>query len=129
MQKFPLIDKQFIPCSGSLRPGGEALAPLIEGPDAERLAAGDPDAEESGRREGFGNWVRGHLTRTPSMASAATGPGGSSASFRQSNLRLLLGVMGATLGPSRPSRPSRPNRCTFCPSRESLLHSRSPCPP
>ena len=123
------LGEQLIARSGSLRPGGEALAPLIEGPDAERLAAGDPDAEESGRREGFGNWVRGHLTRTPSMASAATGPGGSSASFRQSNLRLLLGVMGATLGPSRPSRPSRPNRCTFSPSRESLLHSRSPCPP
>ncbi|KAG2638105.1 uncharacterized protein LOC120658543 [Panicum virgatum] len=101
------LGEQLIARSGSLRPGGEALAPLIEGPDAERLAAGDPDAEESGRREGFGNWVRGHLTRTPSMASAATGPGGSGASFRRSDLRLLLGVMGAPLAPI-PSKPAEP---------------------
>nr|CAB3458488.1 unnamed protein product [Digitaria exilis] len=95
------LGEQLIARSGSLRPGGEALAPLIEGPDPERLAAGDPAAEDSGRREGFGNWVRGHLTRTPSMASAsAAGPGGSGgASFRRSDLRLLLGVMGAPLAP------------------------------
>ena len=89
------LGEQLVARSGSLRPGGEALAPLIEGPDAERLAVGDPDAEDSGRREGFGHWVRGHLTRTPSMASSAAagggGPGGSSGLFRQSDLRLLLG--------------------------------------
>jgi len=105
------LGEQLVARSGSLRPGGEALAPLIEGPDAERLAAGDPDAEDSGRREGFGHWVRGHLTRTPSMASSAAaaggGPGGSSGSFRRSDLRLLLGVMGAPLAPisSKPAEP------------------------
>ncbi|WVZ66553.1 hypothetical protein U9M48_015756 [Paspalum notatum var. saurae] len=104
------LGEQLIARSGSLRPGGEALAPLIEGPDAERLAAGDPDAEDSGRREGFGHWVRGHLTRTPSMASGAAGgggPGGSSGSFRRSDLRLLLGVMGAPLAPV-PSKTAEP---------------------
>ncbi|KAL6657669.1 hypothetical protein ACP70R_005449 [Stipagrostis hirtigluma subsp. patula] len=104
------LGEQLIARSGSLRPGGEALAPLIEGPDAERLAAGDPAGEDSGRREGFGHWVRGHLTRTPSMASAAAaaaGPGGSSGSFRRSDLRLLLGVMGAPLAPI-PSKLAEP---------------------
>lgn len=97
-QQQQYIPEQLIPRSGSLRPGGEALEPLIEGPDADRLAAGDFVGEDSGRRgEGFGQWVRGHLTRTPSMASA--GPGGSSGSFRHSDLRLLLGVMGAPLAP------------------------------
>ncbi|BAT02437.1 uncharacterized protein [Oryza sativa Japonica Group] len=97
----PLISR-----SGSLRPGGEALAPLIEGPDPERLAAGGDFAggEESARREGFGRWVRGQLARTPSVASsaaaaAAASPGGSGDSFRRSDLRLLLGVMGAPLAP------------------------------
>ncbi|KAG2546012.1 hypothetical protein PVAP13_9KG028669 [Panicum virgatum] len=47
-----------------------------------------------------------HLTRTPSMASAATGHDGSGTSFRRSDLR-LLGVMGR----SRPSHSSRPNCC------------------
>lgn len=103
------LGEQLVARSGSLRPGGEALAPLIEGPDAERLAAGDPDAEDSGRRgEGFGNWVRGHLTRTPSMAAAAAAPSGSGgSSFRRSDLRLLLGVMGAPLAPI-PSKPAEP---------------------
>jgi hypothetical protein len=93
------LGEQLVARSGSLRPGGEALAPLIEGPDAERLAAGDPNAEDSGRREGLGGWVRGHLTRTPSAA-----PSGSVGSFRRSDLRLLLGVMGAPLAPI-PSKP------------------------
>jgi hypothetical protein len=97
-QQQQYVPEQLIPRSGSLRPGGEALEPLIEGPDADRLAAGDFVGEDTGRREGFGQWVRGHLTRTPSMASAA-GPGGSSGSFRHSDLRLLLGVMGAPLAP------------------------------
>ncbi|KAG8099480.1 hypothetical protein GUJ93_ZPchr0013g33815 [Zizania palustris] len=90
----PLISR-----SGSLRPGGEALAPLIEGPDPDRLAAGDFAGGESARREGFGRWVRGQLARTPSAAPSASGPGGSSDSFRRSDLRLLLGVMGAPLAP------------------------------
>jgi hypothetical protein len=75
--------------SGSLRPAGEVLAPLMEGPD---VAEDDTFAEESGRRDGFGQWVRGHLTRAPLMS-------GGDGSFRRSDLRLLLGVMGAPLAP------------------------------
>ncbi|WVZ57331.1 hypothetical protein U9M48_007729 [Paspalum notatum var. saurae] len=80
--------------SGSLlRPGGEVLAPLMEGPD---VADDDAFAEESGRRDGFGQWVRGHLARAPLVAGGGDGGGGS---FRRSDLRLLLGVMGAPLAP------------------------------
>jgi len=75
--------------SGSLRPAGEVLAPLMEGPD---VAEDDTFAEESGRRDGFGQWVRGHLTRAPLKS-------GGDGSFRRSDLRLLLGVMGAPLAP------------------------------
>jgi hypothetical protein len=79
--------------SGSLRSGCEILAPLMEGP---HTADGEIVAEESGRRDGFGQWVRSHLSRNPSMASGGNGGGGS---FRRSDLRLLLGVMGAPLAP------------------------------
>ncbi|CAA0806785.1 Protein of unknown function (DUF620 [Striga hermonthica] len=75
--------------SGSLRPVGETLTPLMEGPD--------PDGEEIGESKrfgsGIGQWVRGQLTRNPSVA--VDGGGGS----RRSDLRLLLGVMGAPLAP------------------------------
>jgi hypothetical protein len=98
------LGEQLVARYGSLHPGGEALAPLIEGPDAERLTAGDPDAEDPGRREGFRHRVCGHLTCTPSMASSAAcgrgGPGGSTGSFRRSDLRLLVGVI-----PSKPAEP------------------------
>lgn len=76
--------------SGSLRPVGEALAPLMEGPDPE-------GAEIVGSRRvgsGLGQWVRGQLSRNPSVAAAECGVGNKS-----SDLRLLLGVMGAPLAP------------------------------
>ncbi|KAJ0963451.1 hypothetical protein J5N97_028573 [Dioscorea zingiberensis] len=70
------------------RNGCVGLAPLMEGPDP---SAGDGDA---GRREGgWGRWVKGQLTRAPSLA------GGAAAGYRRSDLRLLLGVMGAPLAP------------------------------
>lgn len=84
--------------SGSLRLAGEVLAPLMEGPD---VAEDDTFAEDSGRRDGFGQWVRGHLTRAPLIA------GGGDGSFRRSDLRLLLGVMGAPLAPI-PSKTAEP---------------------
>ncbi|KAF2294583.1 hypothetical protein GH714_012786 [Hevea brasiliensis] len=72
--------------SGSLRPVlGETLTPLIEGPD--------PDGgEEESKRVGssLGHWMKGQLSRTPSVSSVA---------YRSSDLRLLLGVMGAPLAP------------------------------
>ncbi|MBA0833552.1 hypothetical protein Goarm_005987 [Gossypium armourianum] len=72
--------------SGSLRPVGEALAPLMEGPDPDGGEVGDSKRVGSG----IGQWVKGQLSRTPSVASM---------SYRRSDLRLLLGVMGAPLAP------------------------------
>ncbi|KAF6142414.1 hypothetical protein GIB67_033841 [Kingdonia uniflora] len=79
----PLISR-----SGSMRPMmmmGETLTPLMEGPD--------PDGSENGdsKREGWGHWMKGQLlSRAPSVSSSA---------FKRSDLRLLLGVMGAPLAP------------------------------
>ena len=75
-QPEPLI----IPRSGSLRPT-EALSPLKEGPDG-------GDSRMEGR---WGQWMKGQLSRTPSVAS--------SNACRRSDLRLLLGVLGAPLAP------------------------------
>lgn len=84
----PLIGR-----SGSFRPAGEALAPLIEGPDP--YAADDfPGASGDSRKEGWGQWVRGQLSRAPSVSAGGCGSG-----YRRSDLRLLLGVMGAPLVP------------------------------
>ena len=76
--------------SGSLWPVGETLTPLMEGPD--------PDGDEIGDSKrlgsGLGQWMRGQLTRNPSVAvDESTGV------TRRSDLRLLLGVMGAPLAP------------------------------
>ncbi|KAJ7946131.1 Glutamyl-tRNA (Gln) amidotransferase subunit A (DUF620) [Quillaja saponaria] len=72
--------------SGSLRPLGETLTPLIEGPDQDGGEIGDSKRVGSG----LGQWMRGQLTRTPSVTSLA---------YKRSDLRLLLGVMGAPLAP------------------------------
>ncbi|RRT60407.1 hypothetical protein B296_00022420, partial [Ensete ventricosum] len=66
---FP--DELLVPASGS-------LAPLAEGPEGD-------DVGHS--KEGWGRWVKGQLSRAPS------------ASCRGSDLRFLLGVMGAPLAP------------------------------
>ncbi|KAJ0441795.1 hypothetical protein HanRHA438_Chr16g0749891 [Helianthus annuus] len=76
----------FVGRSGSLN--GEALAPLIEGPDPEGSETGELKRVGSG----IGNWVKGQLARAPSMTS-------SMAYKQRSDLRLLLGVMGAPLAP------------------------------
>ncbi|KAH7567493.1 hypothetical protein JRO89_XS07G0082300 [Xanthoceras sorbifolium] len=76
--------EQLIVRSGSLRPV-EALSPLKEGPD--------PDGTEGGgdsRMEGrWAQWM-GQLARAPSVAGSAC---------KRSDLRLLLGVLGAPLSP------------------------------
>ncbi|XP_073022702.1 uncharacterized protein [Primulina eburnea] len=76
--------------SCSLRPVGETLTPLMEGPLAEEGEVGESKRVGSG----LGQWVRGQLTRTPSMAVNENGYGS-----KRSDLRLLLGVMGAPLAP------------------------------
>ncbi|KAL1557916.1 hypothetical protein AAHA92_08448 [Salvia divinorum] len=73
--------------SGSLRPAGEALAPLMEGPDPN----GEDVAGSKRAGSGLGQWVRGQLSRNPSMAAVSES--------KASDLRLLLGVMGAPLAP------------------------------
>ncbi|XP_072980428.1 uncharacterized protein [Typha angustifolia] len=90
LRNHPLgyLPEQLITRSGSLRPIGEALAPLMEGPGT-CAVADDIVAGEERRREGWGNWVRGQLYRAPSVSS----------SCGKSDLRLLLGVMGAPLAP------------------------------
>ncbi|KAL7125254.1 hypothetical protein ABFS83_14G104800 [Erythranthe nasuta] len=81
--------------SSSLRVVGETLTPLMEGPD--------PDGGEIGGSKrvgsGLGQWVRGQLTRNPSLAVYDNGYGGN----RTSDLRLLLGVLGAPLAPAHVS--------------------------
>ncbi|XP_078430307.1 glutamyl-tRNA (Gln) amidotransferase subunit A (DUF620) [Wolffia australiana] len=79
----PLISR-----SGSLRPAGEALAPLMEGPPDP--AAADRDC----RKEKWAHWMKGQFSRAPSMSSSSV-----SSSYRRSDLRLLLGVMAAPLAP------------------------------
>ncbi|XP_072988968.1 uncharacterized protein [Typha latifolia] len=80
-------EMEALPRSG----GGEALAPLIEGPD--------PGPGE-GKKEGWGQWVKGQLARAPSMSVSGVGSGvASSSGARRSDIRLLLGVMAAPLAP------------------------------
>ncbi|XP_019156777.1 PREDICTED: uncharacterized protein LOC109153330 [Ipomoea nil] len=58
------------------RPGGEALSPLLEGPDPTGSDCGESKSEK------WGNWI----FRPPAAAS-------------RSDLRLLLGILGAPLAP------------------------------
>ncbi|KAL5706980.1 hypothetical protein ACHQM5_025084 [Ranunculus cassubicifolius] len=73
--------------SGSLRPVGETLTPLMEGPDPD---GGGSDNNGDSKREGWGHWMKGQLSRAPSVSATA---------YKRSDLRLLLGVMGAPLAP------------------------------
>ncbi|KAL0432555.1 UNVERIFIED_CONTAM: hypothetical protein Slati_2589800 [Sesamum latifolium] len=74
--------EMFISRSGSLRPGVETLSPLREGPDPNGSDSGDPRSDR---------WVH-WLCRAPAVSTA--GPG-----YSRSDLRLLLGVLGAPLAP------------------------------
>lgn len=69
--------------SGSLRP-------VMEGPDPDGGEAVDSKRVGSG----LGHWVKGQLARAPSVASS-----NSNNAYKRSDLRLLLGVMGAPLAP------------------------------
>ncbi|CAA2964300.1 uncharacterized protein LOC111399737 [Olea europaea var. sylvestris] len=78
--------------SRSLKPVGETLSPLIEGPDPDCGEVGD-----SKRVGSVGQWVIGQITRNPSVSTGASN--GNGYSNKNSDLRLLLGVMGAPLAP------------------------------
>ncbi|KAL3734901.1 hypothetical protein ACJRO7_024127 [Eucalyptus globulus] len=71
--------------SGSLMRPVEALSPLMEGPD--------PDGAECGDSR------RGHWMRAPSVSSSSSSAAAAAAASKQSDLRLLLGVLGAPLAP------------------------------
>ncbi|WOK99643.1 hypothetical protein Cni_G08355 [Canna indica] len=71
-------------------PRSGSLEPLMEGPDP-----GEADGEEGRKERGWGLWVKGQLSRTPSVSPAAA----AASSCRRSDLRLLLGVMAAPLAP------------------------------
>lgn len=77
--------------SGSMRPPPEALSPLMEGPDPEGMDGGDS------RMERWGHWMKGQLCRAPSHVSSSSSV--AAASAQRSDLRLLLGVLGAPLAP------------------------------
>ncbi|KAL9994256.1 hypothetical protein Hdeb2414_s0015g00440701 [Helianthus debilis subsp. tardiflorus] len=76
--------------SGSLRPV-EALSPLREGPDPN-----DPVVEvvgDSSKVERLGHWMMGRVRAPVSGSGSGLSPG------QRSDLRLLLGVLGAPLAP------------------------------
>eukprot|EP00250_Pteridium_aquilinum_P018126 c23958_g2_i2 orf=647-1987(+) len=81
----------------SMTGGSETLAPLMEGPTPENF--------EKGRKEGKWGWVKGQLlTKTPSMSRALSMTHSGdvhthSEAYKRSDLRLLLGVLGAPLAP------------------------------
>ncbi|EOA40259.1 hypothetical protein CARUB_v10008984mg [Capsella rubella] len=68
--------------SGSLRP-------VMEGPDPDNGEMSGGDSKRLG--SGLSHWVKGQWSRAPSVTSAPA--------CRKSDLRLLLGVMGAPLAP------------------------------
>ncbi|KAE8653949.1 hypothetical protein F3Y22_tig00117056pilonHSYRG00563 [Hibiscus syriacus] len=70
--------------SGGLRPA-EALSPLKEGPDPDGT-----DGEDSRTEGRWAQWMKGQLSR---------GPSASSSTCKRSDLRLLLGLLGAPLAP------------------------------
>lgn len=82
----------------SMKGGGETLAPLMEGPTPENF-------DKEGKKEGKWEWVKGQLlTKTPSMSRALSMSNSKEANmhteaYKQSDLRLLLGVLGAPLAP------------------------------
>lgn len=83
-QPQPLIAR-----SGSLRPVGETLTPLMEGPHPDGCGPLD------GKKDGWGHWMKGQISRTPPVSSSSA----ASVACKRSDLRLLLGVMGAPLAP------------------------------
>ncbi|KAG5613010.1 hypothetical protein H5410_024291 [Solanum commersonii] len=74
----------YISRSGSLRPCVETLSPLMEGPD--------PNGSEVGDSKSDRWWMKGQLCRAPSVSTSGSG-------LQRSDLRLLLGVLGAPLAP------------------------------
>lgn len=52
--------------SGSLRPAGVTLIPLIEGPELD----GNISENDDSKREGWGHWMRSQLSRVYYVSAA-----------------------------------------------------------
>lgn len=84
-QPEPLVGR-----SGSLRPT-EALSPLKEGPDGN-------DGQDSRMEGRWAHWMKkGQLSRSPSVTCSSSS--NQNNDNKRSDLRLLLGVLGAPLAP------------------------------
>lgn len=83
----PALPEPVVVRSGGLR-HVEALSPLMEGPDQNE----GMDGGDYSKVERWGNWMKGQFFRSP----AAGGGGGE---YQRSDLRLLIGVLGAPLAP------------------------------
>ncbi|MCO5598877.1 hypothetical protein L7F22_052976 [Adiantum nelumboides] len=98
MKRRQQTEDDIIRC-GSMRRCGEGLAPLMEGPTPENF---DHESRREGRW-GSLQWVKGQLLmKTPSMPRAISKSqrfDSHMEAFKQSDLRLLLGVLGAPLAP------------------------------
>ncbi|MCO5584125.1 hypothetical protein L7F22_038048 [Adiantum nelumboides] len=83
--------------TGSLRGSGEMLAPLMEGPTPENFA-------KEGKREGKWGWVKDQfmVSKTPSLSRTLSMNHSHAHTdvYKRSDLRLLLGVLGAPLCPT-----------------------------
>ena len=74
--------------SGSLRPLGETLTPLMEGPDQDGAEIGE--SKRSG--SGLGQWMKGQLGRTPSVIASSMGYNNSSNNISTDNVWIILNV-------------------------------------
>ncbi|XP_010519290.1 PREDICTED: uncharacterized protein LOC104798788 [Tarenaya hassleriana] len=71
--------------------GSGTLRPVMEGPDPDEGGGGYEVLDPKRLGLGLGHWVKGQLSRAPSVAAMEA--------YRRYDLRLLLGVMGAPLAP------------------------------
>ncbi|KAM7520962.1 hypothetical protein LguiB_019924 [Lonicera macranthoides] len=85
-QPEPVISR-----SGSLRP--VELSPLREGPDPNESSR---EGVIDSKVERWGHWMKGQLCRAPSVSTSSSS---SASACQRSDLRLLLGVLGAPLSP------------------------------
>ncbi|KAJ6344774.1 hypothetical protein OIU76_006322 [Salix suchowensis] len=79
------------PMSRSLRPA-EALSPLKEGPDQD-------DGGDSRMEGKWGHWMKGQLSRGGPSSVVSSSSNACNNTSKRSDLRLLLGVLGAPLAP------------------------------
>eukprot|EP00250_Pteridium_aquilinum_P010088 c19147_g1_i1 orf=2-1054(-) len=99
MKRKQQAEDDILRCGSMRAICGEGLAPLMEGPTPENF---DDGCKREGRW-GSLQWVKGQLlTKTPSMSRAISMSqrfNAHSEAYKRSDIRLLLGVLGAPLAP------------------------------